>query len=173
MRLAIRDNLIEALVGLLVVLVAVWFVFMAWQRTGGGGSGSTIHVTALFPNVSGIGTGSDVRIAGMKVGSVVGETLDPTSYQAKLTLALDRKVHIPADSSAAITSEGLLGSSYIALVPGGDPAPLKDGGTISDTQGAIDLMGMVGQFINHSGSGGGAGASSAQSSSPPASAPSP
>src|ERR1700759_5199851 len=126
MRAAVREHLIEALVGLLVVLVAVWFLFTAWQRTNGGLGDGSIHVTALFPNVAGIDNGADVRIAGMKVGTVESQRLDPQSYQAELTLALDKNIHVPADSSAAITSEGILGRSFIALVPGGDPAPLKD-----------------------------------------------
>ena len=70
MRAAVREHLIEALVGLLVVLVAIWFIYMAWQRTGGGRGAGAIHVVALFPNVSGIDNGADVRVAGMKIGSV-------------------------------------------------------------------------------------------------------
>lgn len=158
MRAAVREHLIEALVGLLVVLVAVWFIYMAWQRTGAGRGANAIHVTALFPNVAGIDNGADVRVAGMRIGSVESQRLDPKSYQAELTLAIDRGVHVPADSSAAITSEGILGRSYIALIPGGDATPLKNGDVIADTQGSIDLMGMVGQFINKSGSSGGGSA---------------
>src|SRR5258706_16053263 len=96
MRAAIREHLIEALVGLLVVLVAVWFIFMAWQRTGGGRGAGSIHVIALFPNISGIDNGADVRVAGMKIGSVESQRLDPKSYQAELTLAIDRAVLVPA-----------------------------------------------------------------------------
>ena len=168
MRAAVREHLIEALVGLLVVMLAVWFIYMAWQRTGGGRGADAIHVTALFPNVAGIDNGADVRVAGMKIGSVESQRLDPKSYQAELTLAIDRNVHVPADSSAAITSEGILGGSYIALIPGGDPAPLKNGDTIADTQGSIDLMGMVGQFINKSGSPGAGGNTPATSTPAPA-----
>ena len=86
MRAAIREHLIEALVGLLVVLVAVWFIYMAWERTGGGREAGAIHVKALFPNVSGIDNGADVRVAGMKIGfglalkvSVVAEIFGVTS----------------------------------------------------------------------------------------------
>jgi phospholipid/cholesterol/gamma-HCH transport system substrate-binding protein len=165
----LREHLIEALVGLLVVVVAVLFIYIAWQRTGGSPDGDAIHVTALFPNISGIDNGADVRVAGMRVGSVESRRLDPKSYQAELTLAIDRDVHVPADSSAAITSEGILGGSYIALVPGGDPAPLKDGDVIADTQGSIDLMGMVGQFINKTGSSG--AAATPQSGAAPAAKP--
>src|ERR1700722_4127295 len=106
MRAVIREHLIEALVGLLVVLVAIWFILMAWGRTGGDHGSNAIHVKALFPNIAGINDGADVKVAGMRIGSVVGQRLDPTSYQAELTLALDRNVKIPADSSAAVTSEG-------------------------------------------------------------------
>jgi phospholipid/cholesterol/gamma-HCH transport system substrate-binding protein len=151
MKSLFRDNLGEALVGLFVVLFAVLFVWFAWERTGGGTKKGAIHVTALFPNSTGVNVGTDVRVAGMKVGTVTGEMLDSQSFQVKMTLALDPAVKLPSDSSAAITSEGLLGATFIALIPGGDPAPLKEGSTIADTQGAMDLMGMVGQFINKSG----------------------
>lgn len=149
---ALRERLTEALVGLAVVLLALWFVAFAWQRTGGGGgSGSAVHVTALFPNASGIGIGTDVRIAGLKVGSVAAQKLDPKTWQAEVVLALDPATRVPADSTAVITSEGLLGGTYIQLVPGADETPLKNGDTIVDTQGSLDLMSLIGQFINRTG----------------------
>jgi len=151
MRSLAREHIFEAIVGLLVVLLAVWFVFFALRQTGGGMRDS-IAVKALFPAANGIAAGTDVRIAGLKVGSVSGQRLDPQSYQAEVTFALDRDVAIPSDSSAAITSEGLLGGAYIALLPGGSPTPLKDGDTILDTQGSMDMMGLIGSFMNKSGS---------------------
>lgn len=151
MRGLFRDNLFEALVGLLVVLLAAWFVFFAWQRTGGSFH-KRIQVTALFPAANGISTGTDVRVAGLKVGTVTGQKLDPQSYQAEVTLSLDSDVKMPSDSSAAITSEGLLGGTYVALVPGGSDQPLRNGDMILDTQGSIDMMGLIGSLINNSGS---------------------
>ena len=148
MRTLLRENIGEAIVGLAVVLLAVWFVLFAWQRTGGGERAGAIRVTALFPNASGVNVGTDVRVAGLKIGNVAAQKLDTQSYQVAVTLALDPSVKLPADSSASITSEGLLGSTYIALTPGGSPAQLKTGDTISDTQGAMDLMALIGQFIN-------------------------
>ena len=162
MKSVVRENGGEALVGLLVVLIAAWFVWFAWMRTGGGEKSGAIHVTALFPNAAGVTVGTDVRIAGLKIGSVTRQRLDQQSYQVAVTMALDPNVKVPADSSAAITSEGLLGSTFIALIPGGETVPLKEGDQIADTQGAMDLMGLVGQFINRPGgdaapgSGGGA-----------------
>ena len=151
MKSLLRENIGEALVGLLVILFGIWFISFAWDKTGGGARADAIHVTALFPNSTGINVGSEVRVAGIKVGTVSDQALDPQSFQVKATLALDPTVKLPADSSAAITSEGILGATFISLIPGGDPAPLKDGDTIADTQGAMDLMSMVGQFINKSG----------------------
>lgn len=144
----LRENAGEAIVGLLVVLLAAFFILLAWRHTGGGGYADGVKVRALFPNASGVNVGTDVRVAGLKVGSVTGQALDPQTYQVSVTLALDPAVKLPADSSAAITSEGLLGSTFVALTPGGSETPLKSGDTITDTQGAMDLMGLIGQFIN-------------------------
>ncbi len=157
-----RENGAEALIGLLVVLLAAWFVSFAWSRTGGGGPVGAIRVTALFPNASGVNIGTDVRVAGLKVGTVAAQKLDPASYQVDVTLAIDPALKIPKDSTAAITSEGLLGSTFIALVPGGDTTPLKNGDMIVDTQGSIDMMSMIGQFINKSGGDSGSGGDGAK-----------
>lgn len=148
MKTTVRENDVEALVGVAVVIVAIWFALFAWNRTGGGSAANAIHVTALFPNASGVNVGTDVRVAGLKIGSVANQALDPQSYQVAVTLAIDPKVKLPTDTSAAITSEGLLGSTFIALQPGGSTTMLADGATIVDTQGSVDLMGLIGQFIN-------------------------
>lgn len=148
MRAILRENIGEALVGLLVVILAVWFVMFAWDRTGGGERPGSIKISVIFPNASGVNAGTDVRISGLKVGSVTGLTLDPQSYQVKVAVALNPDIKLPADSSASVTSEGLLGSTFIAFTPGGSPTPLKTGDTVTDTQGSMDLMALIGQFIN-------------------------
>lgn len=151
MKTLFRENAGEALVGLLVVLLAIWFVWFAWTKSGGGVKLGAVKVEAIFPNVGGIEVGTDVRLAGLKVGTVIDQKLDPQTYQVRVTLALDPGVKVPVDSSAAVTSEGLLGGSYVALQPGGDSTPLKEGDVITDTQGSVDLMSLFGQFINRSG----------------------
>lgn len=150
MRALLKDNAVEALVGLLVLVVAVSFVVFAYQRTGSGAAGG-YKLAARFPNVSGVTTGTDVRVSGMKVGVVTGQRLDEKTFQAVLDLSIDPKIKLPIDSSAAITSEGLLGGNYITLTPGGEPETLKPGEEITDTQGATDLMGLIGGFINRGG----------------------
>lgn len=167
MRSLFREHIGEALTGLLVVVLAIAFAWFAWLRTGGGTATGAVEIGALFPNITGIEVGTDVRIAGLKVGSVTRQELDPATYQVKTTMAIDPKVKIPVDSSAAITSEGILGGSYIALIPGGDPTPLKAGDVITDTQGAVDMMGLVGQFINKSGDSSAAAGSAASNTTAP------
>ena len=148
MKALFRENIGEAIVGLLVVILAVWFVIFAWQRTGGGEKAGSIKISAIFPNASGVTSGTDVRVAGLKIGSVTGLSLDPQTYQVKVDIALDPSVKLPADSSASVTSEGLLGSTFIAFTPGGSTTWLKTGDTVTDTQGSMDLMALIGQFIN-------------------------
>jgi phospholipid/cholesterol/gamma-HCH transport system substrate-binding protein len=167
MRALFRENIGEAIVGLLVVILAVWFVIFAWNRTGGGQKAGSIHVTAIFPNASGVTPGTDVRVAGLKIGTVQNLALDPQSYQVKVEMALDPATKLPADSSASITSEGLLGSTFVAMNPGGSPTPLKNGDTITDTQGSMDLMALIGQFINRPSGDKPAGASGAGNTAAP------
>lgn len=151
MKSLIKENAAEALIGLLVVLIALWFGWTTWQRTGGGSVRNAIEVKALFPSATGVNVGTDVRVAGIKVGKVAMVSLDPKTFQAEVTLALDPTVKIPDDSSAVISSEGILGGTYMGLMPGGSTTPFKTGDLIVDTQGSTDLMSLVGQFINKSG----------------------
>jgi phospholipid/cholesterol/gamma-HCH transport system substrate-binding protein len=151
MRNIVKEHGAEALIGLLVVLIAIWFGWYAFQRTGGGRVPNAIRVNALFPNASGISPGTDVRVAGIKIGQVATVKLDPKSFQAEVALAIDPASKLPDDSSAAITSEGILGGTYMNIIPGGSSTPFKNGDEILDTQGSVDLMSMVGQFINRSG----------------------
>lgn len=139
-----------------MLLVAGWFLVFAWNRSGSAVADS-YELVARFPNVTGVSVGTDVRVSGMKVGRVVAQELDPETWQAVVRMAIDRRISLPADSSAAITSEGLLGGSFIALMPGGEEEKLAPGDEIVDTQGATDLMGLVGAVINRTGGGGGGG----------------
>lgn len=152
-----RNQIVEALVGLVVVVAAVLMVVFFLDRTGGGGGDEPIEVTALFPNASGIDVGTDVRVAGLSIGRVTGMSLDPEGFQAEVHMAIDPTANLPQDSSAAITSEGLLGGSYISMLPGGSPDKLADGDLILDTQGAVDMLGLVGSMINDSGGDSGGG----------------
>lgn len=151
MRALLKENVIEALVGLIVVLVAAFFVNFAWERTQAGRGGDGYVLTARFPSVAGISPGADVKLAGIKVGRVVGQRLDPASYQAILEISVQPGLSLPIDSSAAITSEGLLGGNFVSLSPGAEDVMLKPGEEILETSGAADLMGLIGSVVNRSG----------------------
>lgn len=129
----------ETILGAVVAVVAVGFFAFAAAQGGKSASGAGYDVTARFQRVDGIAVGSDVRVSGVKVGAVRAVALDPTTYLAKLDFSIDPSVHIPDDSTARISSDGLLGGAYVAIEPGaGDP--LKPGGEITNTQGAVDLL---------------------------------
>lgn len=146
----LRENMVEALIGAAVIAVASWFAVYGYSRTQGGG-GSGYELLAKFPQVGGINVGSEVKVSGVKVGTVTAQRLDPKSYQAEIRFTVDKSVQLPIDTIAKITSEGLLGGSYILLSPGGETEYLKPGEQIEQTQGSVDLMGLIGQAIYKSG----------------------
>ncbi len=139
-------NLVETLLGAAVLGVAIVFFVFAYS-TAGVQSVSGYELTARFDSVSGIKRGSDVRISGIKVGSVIDQKLDPQTFFAVVRLSVETGIKLPRDSSAKISSEGLLGETFLALTPGGDEASLKPGEQIQFTQGAIDLISLVGQAV--------------------------
>lgn len=141
-------SIAEVLAGAIVLLVAGAFLAFAMTNSGRGGfSGPALTLSAKFDRVDGLAPGADVRIAGVKVGSVVDQRIDPQSFLAVLTLRIDGNLRLPVDSSAEITSEGLLGGRFVALVPGGADRVLSDGGEITITQSAISLESLLGRFI--------------------------
>lgn len=140
------SNLVESLIGAVVLLVAGWFLVFAYERTDMANAGG-YTLTARFDRIDGLGIGSDVRMAGIKVGSIVDSKLDPLSFQAIVTFSMNSDVHLPVDTAAAITAEGLLGGTYMNLLPGGMEETLVSGDQISETQDAVDLLGLIGKFI--------------------------
>jgi phospholipid/cholesterol/gamma-HCH transport system substrate-binding protein len=148
-----QNNTVETLIGALVVTVAVAFLFFAYTTTGSGSVGG-YDLQARFSSADGIVTGTDVRLHGIKVGTVSTLSLDPKSYAAIVHLNIHNDVPIPDDSSIKVTSSGILGNSYLAIQPGGSDAMLKAGGQITNTQGSVDFMSLIARAIygNSSGS---------------------
>ena len=141
-----QRNLTELVAGAAVLLVAAGFLGYAVANTGRG-SVSGLTFRAKFDRIDGLVVGSDVRLAGVKIGSVLATGVDPTSYQAIVTFSVQAGLRLPIDSSAEISSEGLLGGKSIALVPGGDEKMLADGGAFTITQSAVSLEQLLGKFI--------------------------
>jgi phospholipid/cholesterol/gamma-HCH transport system substrate-binding protein len=141
-----RRSIAEVLTGAIVLLVAAGFLAYAVAHSGRSGS-SGYSLFAKFDHIDGLAAGADVRVAGVKVGSVTSTTIDPKSYLAVVGLTVRDDIKLPKDSSAEITSESLLGGKYLALVPGGDETMLTPGQTITITQGSVSLEQLLGKFI--------------------------
>lgn len=142
-----KNSVVETIVGAGVIAIAVVFFVFAYTTSGAGKGAGGYSLSAEFENIEGINIGSDIRLAGIKIGSVVKQELDPSSFQAKVVMSLDNAIKLPDDSTAKVTSEGLLGGKFIAIEPGGSEELLKDGDQMSYTQSAIDLWGLINQFM--------------------------
>lgn len=140
-------SLAEVATGAVVLLAAAIFLGYALLHGGRAPAGEGAEFTARFDRVDGLATGSDVRIAGVKVGSVTGMRILPDTFQAEVTLRVAANMRLPVDSSAEITSEGLLGGKYVSIVPGGSDRILASGGRITETQGSVSLESLLGRFI--------------------------
>ena len=142
------ENRAEILAGAAVLAAAIGFLVYA---TGGGhlsAEAGTYPLKASFRSVDGITPGSDVRLAGVKVGSITSLTLNPETFFADANLVIDSKIQLPTDSAILISSEGLLGGNFVELVPGGMPDILAPGDEIEDTQGSVSLISLLMKFVS-------------------------
>ncbi|MEN9628797.1 MAG: hypothetical protein RJA10_2024 [Pseudomonadota bacterium] len=154
---------IEILVGLFVVLglLALLFVALKAANLASFSSGDTYGLTARFDNIGGLKARAPVRSAGVVVGRITSISLDPKTFQGVVTLDVDRRYLFPKDSSAKILTAGLLGDQYIGIEPGGDDKNLAAGDTIAQTQSAVVLENLIGQFLTGKAADAGAAASGA------------
>lgn len=141
-----RRSIVEVLTGAVVLLVAAGFLVYAVAHSGRTAlSGYTLY--AKFDHIDGLGIGADVRLAGVTVGSVNQERIDPKSFQAVVALSVRGDIKLPKDSAAIVTSESLLGGKYLSLQPGGDETVLQPGQTITITQSSVSIEELLGKFI--------------------------
>lgn len=142
-----RENWVETVVGALVLIGAA--LFLGYLMTVGdvGAKAGGYAIKARFGQVGALKEGDEVRVAGVRVGQVSRVSLDPATYFAATELTIDRGVGLPSDSSAKITSDGLLGGVHISVEPGAAEDMIKPGGELQNTQGAVDLFGLIGQVI--------------------------
>lgn len=146
------NNVTEVLTGAGVLAVAAGFlIYMAQVGGIGGGPAGAATYTASFRSVEGVGVGTDVRLAGVKVGSVLDMSLDPATFRAETVLAVDPALALPDDTSVIISSEGLLGGSFVELLPGGSPFNLEPGSEILDTQSSVSIVELLLKFVSGDG----------------------
>ena len=141
------ENKLEIAAGLLVVAAALGFVIFAGKGAGMGSGGDTYDLRASFRSIEGVSLGSDVKLAGVMVGTLTQVSLNPQTYMADAVLSLQKSVELPSDSAVLISSEGLLGGNFIELQPGGMPDVLAPGDEIEDTQGAVSLVSLLMKFV--------------------------
>ncbi len=141
-----RSNTFETFIGAIVIILAASFLFYSFSITDNNAEG-TYKIKATFNRIDGIQIGSDVRLSGIKIGSVAKSSLNQTTFEADLVLIIDNSIFIPDDSSAKITMDGLLGSNYISIEPGGSDIYLTENDYLLYTQGSIDLIGLVGEAL--------------------------
>jgi phospholipid/cholesterol/gamma-HCH transport system substrate-binding protein len=141
-----KGNVIEAVMGAVVLLVAAVFLFFAYT-TSQVRAVSGYEVSADFQRIDGLRDGGDVRISGIKIGSILSTRLDPKTYLADVRMSVDPAVMLPDDTVAEIVSSGLLGDKYLSLVPGGSESMIKPGGKIKYTQSSVTLENLIGQMI--------------------------
>ena len=141
-----KSNTFEAIVGAFVIFLSVVFLFFGFSTMKLQNS-DNYNISALFNRIDGIKIGSDIRMSGIKIGTVASQELDNSSFEAKVLMSIDSKILIPEDSSAKITSDGLLGGNYISIEPGGSDIYLLNNEEIFFTQGSVDLIGLVGEAL--------------------------
>lgn len=144
------NNYFEIIVGTFVLVCAIIFLFSSVGQTSIQSSSNNYVVTAKFNNIDGISLGSDVKISGVKIGSVLAQKLDKKTFQAVLELSIDSNIQLPYDSSVKVSSEGLLGSKYLSISPGAEEEYLQNGDEIEFTQSSVNLEDLLGKFIFNS-----------------------
>ena len=141
-----QRNLTELVAGAVVLLVAIGFLGYAVANTGRGHiAGYTLN--ARFQAIDGLGIGADVRLAGVKVGSVNSARIDPQTYQAIVSFSVEPSIRLPTDSSAEITSDGLLGGKYVRIEPGHSQKLLEPNGQLTKTRDVVVLEQVLGRAI--------------------------
>jgi phospholipid/cholesterol/gamma-HCH transport system substrate-binding protein len=140
-----QNNVAETLIGAVVIAVAVGFLAFAYLRTGSG-SLSGYEINARLPKADGLSVGTDVRLAGIKIGTVTDLTLDSKTYLVTVHMSIRNDIKLPVDSSVLVTQAGFLGGQYLSITPGGDEKMMTAGSFFENAQGSIDVMGLVNRF---------------------------
>ena len=142
-----NSNLVETLIGAVVLAVALFFLAFAYSTAGVGGGLSGYELQARFSRADGLVVGGDVRLSGIKIGTITRQSLDPQTYSAVVSFSVHDQYQLPDDSAVKIASEGLLGGNYLSVEPGGSDKMLKPGDEVKFTQGSVNLMDLIGQAI--------------------------
>lgn len=138
----------EIAVGGVVLAAALGFGIYMGQATGFTTGSDGYDLTASFRSIEGVTVGTDVRLAGVKIGTVTDIALNPQTFRADAQLTVQDDILLPDDTAVVISSEGLLGGNFVEILPGGSPFNLEEGAEIEDTQGAVSLISLLLKFVS-------------------------
>lgn len=141
------DQRLEILAGAAVIVVALGFAVYAGRDTGLSSQAGSYALTASFRSIEGVAVGADVKLAGVKIGTIAALDLNPQSYMADATIMIDKTIEIPTDSIISVSQDGLLGGKYVEILPGGMPDVLAPGEEIENTQDAVNLLNLLNKFV--------------------------
>src|SRR4051812_711664 len=141
-----QKNLVETILGAVVLLVAGGFLLFFYKTTDIHPSSGYV-ISAAFSQIDGLDTGSAVKVSGVKVGQVLNFTLDPKNFRAIVEMNINNEVKLPKDTAAVIASSGLLDGKFMSLQPGSDEQMLQPGDQIEFTQSTPGLEQLLGQVI--------------------------
>lgn len=139
-------SLVETVMGAVVLLIAAFFLVFAYS-TADLRSVEGYEVTARFYNIEGLGPGSDVRIGGVKVGSVVDQRLDQETFEALIVMTVKPEIELPQDTQVSIATDGLLGDNYVRLSPGRSEEAVEPGGELANTKDVVSLENLLGKAM--------------------------
>jgi phospholipid/cholesterol/gamma-HCH transport system substrate-binding protein len=159
-----KTNMLETMTGFFVIGCAVIFLGYGMQKTDMLIRSDAYALSANFDNISGISSGADVKMSGVKIGTVAKTGIDTQNYQAQTTLMIQDNIKIPNDSAVKITSDGLLGGSHIIIEAGSSADMMKQGDSFIYTQSAVSLMDLLSRAVFSGGQSGNTENSASQDS---------
>ena len=143
----IKGQIFETIIGAFILIIAGWFIFSVVSKSENiFPNEDEVKYTASFFDASGIRVGSEIKLAGVNIGRVIDVSLNADTYSAEVILAINSNIRVPDDSEAIITSEGLLGSNFVSITPGGSNQFLQPNEKFVYTQGAINLNNLLQKF---------------------------
>ncbi|MGC0371779.1 MAG: hypothetical protein DGJ47_000479 [Rickettsiaceae bacterium] len=143
-----KQGIFETIVGMLVLVCAFAFFYYSYNVSGASNSSNTYTLKAEFDNIDGISNGSDVKISGIKVGTIKNVILEKDTYYAVLDLDIDKQVQIPKDSRASVSTHGIIGGRYIRITPGADDSMLQNNDKIIYTQSALNIEDLISKVVH-------------------------
>ena len=142
----LKRSTLETLMGLVVLTGATIFAMLVYQASNIKSANGYL-IPAEFGTTGGLSVGDEVRLSGIKVGQIVGQSLDPVTYSARIDMRIEDAVKLPSDTSARITAASLLGGNFLELLPGADDGLMPEGTVIYDTRDPVSLSDLLGKIV--------------------------